>query len=111
MIITNKEAIRYDYNKDCLTIDDEYLIDEDRYSVLDIKESLGMKALGRIYFHSYSNLNYTTGEPVEKAVISGGEQGVEKKYLKHGARVYTEEQVKTIILKGCLLYTSDAADE
>ena len=100
MIITNKEAIRYDYSNDCLVIDDEYLVDEDRYFVLDTKEFLGMKALGRIYFDSYSNLNYTTGEPVEKAIISGGEQGVEKKYLKHGARVYTEEQVKTIILKG-----------
>jgi hypothetical protein len=100
MIITNKEAIRYDYSNDCLVIDDEYLVDEDRYSILDRKEPLGMKALGRIYFHSYSNLDYTTGEPVEKAVISGGERGVEGKYLKHGVRVYTEEQVKTIILKG-----------
>ena len=100
MIITNKDAIRYDYSNDCLVVDDEYLIDEDRYSVLDTKEYLGMKALGRIYFHSYSNLNYTTGEPVEKAIISGGERGVEEKYLKPGARIYTEEQVKTIILKG-----------
>ena len=100
MIITNKDAIRYDYNKNCLIIDDEYLIDEDRYSVLDINEFLGMKALGRVYFHSYDNLNYTTGEPVEKAIISGGERGVEEKYLKPGARIYTEEQVKTIILKG-----------
>ena len=100
MIITNKDAIRYDYSNDCLVVDDEYLIDEDRYSVLDTKEYLGMKALGRIYFHSYSNLNYTTGEPVEKAIISGGERGVEEKYLKPGVRVYTEEQVKTIILKG-----------
>ena len=84
-----------------MRIDDEHVSDIAWYNTTTEKCILGMKPLGRIYFGELKNLNYTDGTPVEMPYISGGEKGMEDKYLKAGQRVYTEEMVVNIINSRC----------
>lgn len=100
MIITDIQRIEY---RPFLhfSIPNEYLMEDEGYTVLDNLLSVGMKPLGRIYFDRHENLNYTDGTPVEKPIISGGEKGVLQEYLKAGERVYTEKQVINIINSRC----------
>lgn len=94
-LIKDTESLKY--NRLGYEIDEIDLHKTNGYTQIDELETLGVKPLGRIYFDEYANLDYTTGEPVEKAVISGGEIGVLKKYLKAGEKVYSSEQVKDLI--------------
>ena len=87
--------IKNDYN--LMKIDDEYIYPSDSYENNFKSELLGMKPLGRIYFDHYEHLNYTDNTPVERAIIDGGTRGMIEKYMKPGARVYTEEMVCNII--------------
>ena len=80
-----------------MEIDEEHIHDNDGYSTTDIKESLGLKPVGRVYFFEYENLDYRDGGAVEKPVITGGEVGMINRYLKPGVKVYTEEMVINIV--------------
>lgn len=84
-----------------MKIDDEHVSDIAGYNTTTNNYILGMKPLGRIYFGELKHLNYADGTPVETAYISGGEKGMEDKYLKAGQRVYTEEMVVNIINSRC----------
>lgn len=96
MLITDVTKLRKGiFDKDWI-IPDEYLVPQG-YSVLDPKEPLGMKSIGRIYYQPARNLDYVSGEPVELPYIDGGEVGVTDRYMKAGAKVYTEEQVKNLL--------------
>lgn len=96
MLITDVTKLRKGiFDKDWI-IPDEYLVPQG-YSVLDPKEPLGMKSIGRIYYQPARNLDYVSGEPVELPYINGGQVGVTDRYMKAGAKVYTEEQVKNLL--------------
>lgn len=98
MKITDVSKIKH--NSWGISIPDEYLVKEG-YSVVDGNELTGMKAVGRIYYSPASNLDYTTGEPVEMAYITGGERGVTNQYMRAGVRVFTEEQVLNMLNSRC----------
>lgn len=96
MKLINTDKLRY-HHSGLMGIDDEYIYNSKGYET-DLKnEILGLKPLGRIYFDTFNNLNYTDGTPVEKPIITHGELGMIERYMKPGARVYTDEMVVNII--------------
>lgn len=101
MKLIDTKQLRYHSGDGLMEIDEEHIYDSYGYSRTTNEYILGMKPLGRIYFRPATNLDYTDGTPKEFAYISGGEKGVEDKYLKAGERVYTQEMVVNIINSRC----------
>lgn len=103
MKILDITKIQTDYKTLEVTIPDEYLApqEEYRYSIFEDQYALKMKPVGRVYYGQLKNFNYTDGTPVECALVSGGEAGVEKRFLRAGVPVYTSEQVELIINNRC----------
>lgn len=84
-------------NYSLMEIDDEHIYDSRGYETKLKEEILALKPLGRIYVDKFNNLDYSDGTPVEKPIITYGELGMINKYMKPGARVYTDEMVVNII--------------
>ena len=101
MKLINTDKLRYHHginsHHSLMEIDDEYIYSSNSYETNLKDEILGLKPLGRIYFDTFNNLNYTDGTPVEKPIITRGERGMIDRYMKPGARVYTDEMVVNII--------------
>lgn len=107
MKLIDTSKLKYHYKADMMAIDDELIYDDTYgYNTYDKEYLLSLKPLGRIYFSPLQNLDYVDGTPVEAPYITGGEKGMIDKYLKAGARVYTEEMVLNI-LKSKLYENSD----
>lgn len=96
MKLIKTDKLRY-YDAHLMEIDEEHIYNARGYETNLKKEILGLKPLGRIYFDTFNNLDYTDGTPVEKPIITHGELGMIKRYMKPGARVYTDEMVVNII--------------
>lgn len=97
--LIDTRKLRYDSISEfgIMEIADEYIYPRRGYETTLKDDVIGMKPLGRIYFHEFKNLNYTDGTPVECAAINGGEFGMIDRYMKAGARVYTDEMVVNLI--------------
>lgn len=101
MKLIDTSKLRFHHGRDLhhslMEIDDEHIYNTMGYETKLKDEILGLKPLGRIYVDKFNNLNYSDGTPVEKPVITDGELGMINKYMKPGARVYTDEMVVNII--------------
>ena len=101
MKLIDTKKLRYHHvrnlNGSLMEIDDEHVYEARGYETNLKEEILSLKPLGRIYVDKCKNLDYSDGTPVEIPFIGGGEFGMINRYMKPGARVYTDEMVVNII--------------